>query len=259
VGDPNTQRAVTLSLGQNIYTPSDITRSDLIADDRPYAGITYLAAGFHSIKDNRRVSWEIDVGMVGPLSFAEQSQNSIHRLLGSRQAEGWSHQLQNELALEAICESQWRTFHGETIKGFNYDVISHLGARVGNVQMYVNTGAEARIGWNLPGDFGTCPIRPGCESNSGDMERKTDGRLGFHLFTAVDGRAVLRDIFLDGNTFVNSPSVDKEPFVADLMAGFAVEYRKYKLSYSYVLRTKQFKTQQFDQIFGTISLSWTYD
>jgi lipid A 3-O-deacylase len=259
VSDPNTQRAVTLSLGQNIYTPSDIDRSDVIADDRTYAGIAYLAAGFHSIKDARRISWEIDVGMIGPYSYAEQSQNSIHRLIGSQQAQGWSHQLGNELALEAICESQWRAFHGENARGFSYDVISHLGARVGNVQIYVNTGAEARIGWNLPGDFGSCPIRPGCETNSGDMERKTDGRLGVHVFTAVDGRAVARDIFLDGNTFGKSQSVDKEPFVADIIAGIALEYGKFKMNYSYVLRTKQFKTQQNDQIFGTISLSWVYD
>ena len=37
------------------------------------------------------------------------------------------------------------------------------------------------------------------------------------------------------------------------------KYGKFKLSYSYVLRTKQFKTQQDDQIFGTVSLSWIYD
>jgi lipid A 3-O-deacylase len=91
------------------------------------------------------------------------------------------------------------------------------------------------------------------------VQRKTDSRLGVHLFTAVDGRLVARDVFLDGNTFRNSQSVDKELFVADIMAGVALEYGKFKASYSYVLRTKQFKTQQNEQIFGTISLSWNYD
>lgn len=259
VSDPATFRALSLSLGQNIYTPDDIARSDVIADDRPYAGITYLAAGFHGIKGNQRINWEIDVGVVGPLSYAEQAQNFVHRVNGSQQAEGWSHQLHNELALEVNCESQWRVFHRENVRGFNYDIISHLGAAVGNVHIYVNTGAEARIGWNLPGDFGSCPIRPGCETNSGDIERKTDGRLGVHVFAAVDGRAVVRDIFLDGNTFRDSHSVDKEHFVADMMAGIALDYGRFKMSYSHVLRTKQFKTQPDNQIFGTISLSWNYD
>jgi hypothetical protein len=259
MSDPDTQRALSLSLGQNIYTPTNIARSDVITDDRPYAGITYLAVGFHGIKGNQRINWEIDVGIIGPLSFAEQTQNTMHRAINSQPAQGWSHQLHNELALEAICESQWRAFHGENVRGFNYEVIPHLGARVGNVQIYVNSGAEARVGWNLPGDFGSCPIRPGCETDSGDIERKTDHRLGAHFFTAVDGRVVVRDVFLDGNTFGNSQRVDKEFFVADIMAGFAIEYGKFKVSYSYVLRTKQFKTQQNEQIFGTISLSWNYD
>jgi hypothetical protein len=259
VSDPSSLQAVSLSLGQNIYTPDDISRSDVNPDDRPYAGIAYLAAGFHGIKGNRMTSWEVDVGVVGPLSYAEQTQESIHRMTGSRQAQGWSHQLHNELALEVICESQWKAFHGEYVRGFNYDVIPHLGARVGNVQIYVNTGAEARIGWNLPGDFGSCPIRPGCETNSGDIRGKTEGLFGAHVFTAVDGRVVLRDIFLDGNTFGGSPSVEKEFFVADVMAGVAVEYGKFKMSYSYVLRTKQFKAQQNNQIFGTISLTRTFD
>ena len=259
VSDPDTQRALSVSLGQNIYTPDDITRSDVIPDDRPYAGITYLALGFHGIKGNHRINWEIDMGMIGPLSFAEQTQKSVHRITGSQLAQGWSHQLHNELGLEVIGESQWRTSHGESVRGFNYDLITHLGGRLGNVQIYANTGAEVRVGWNLPGDFGSCPIRPGCETNSGDVERKTDGLLGVHVFTAIDGRLVIRDIFLDGNTFGNSHSVDKELFVADVMAGFALEYGNFKLSYSYVLRTKQFKTQQNDQIFGTLSLSWIYN
>ena len=48
VNDPERQRTVSVSLGQNIYTPEDKERSDLILDDRPYAGITYLGLGLHS-------------------------------------------------------------------------------------------------------------------------------------------------------------------------------------------------------------------
>ena len=34
---------------QNIYTPGDISRTDLVPDDRPYAGITYGGVGFHAV------------------------------------------------------------------------------------------------------------------------------------------------------------------------------------------------------------------
>ncbi len=45
---PGPQRAISLSLSQHIYTPDDIAASDLIEDDRPYAGIIYLSLGVHS-------------------------------------------------------------------------------------------------------------------------------------------------------------------------------------------------------------------
>ncbi len=148
VHGPESQRAVSLSLGQDIYTPANIHRSDAIPDDRPYAGITYFSAGFHSRKDDQRTSWELLAGMIGPLSFADKTQNFVHRAIDTPLAEGWSHQLHNELVINATIESQWRVIRRETGRGFNYDVIPHLGGSFGNAEIYINTGAEARIGWN---------------------------------------------------------------------------------------------------------------
>ena len=65
-------------------------------------------------------------------------------------------------------------------------------------------------------------------------------------------------IFLDGNTFGSSPSVGHNPFVADLSVGLAINYRNTKLAYAFVYRTKEYKTQREAQIFGTVSLNWTF-
>jgi hypothetical protein len=74
----------------------------------------------------------------------------------------------------------------------------------------------------------------------------------------VDGRAMGRNIFLDGNTFSDSHSVDSNVFVADLSAGIAINYHNTKLSYALVYRTKEFKQQEDGQLFGTVSLNWTF-
>ena len=69
------------------------------------------------------------------------------------------------------------------------------------------------------------------------------------------GRAVARNIFLDGNTFADSDSVDKIPFVADLNAGLAITYGRVRTSYAIVYRTKEFHEQDSDgDVFGTITL-----
>jgi hypothetical protein len=262
VNELGSHRALFVSLGQNIYTPEDIQRSDLIEDDRPYAGFTYIGLGFLGRKDARLDVWELQAGVVGPLSMAEQTQNFVHQIVGSPKAQGWEHQLKNEPALEVIRETKWRLWSRDFHRGFSVDLIPHLGARLGNIAIYANTGAELRLGWDLPRDFGTCPIRPGC--NVGDplldmtLSRAQSPAANLQTFLAVDGRAVLHDIFLDGNTFVDSHSVDKEPFVADLITGIGFQYGRARFTYSYVYRTPEFKERREAQLFGAVTLSWSY-
>ena len=262
VNDPATPRAVSVSIGQDIYTPEDTQRSDIIEDQRPYAGITYVSTGYHSITNGRKNSWELIIGILGRHSYAEDIQNWAHKVIDSQRARGWDNQLKDEPLLEAVYEAQWRLYHSGTGEGFNYDVIPHLGGRIGNMSIYANTGAEIRFGWGLADDYGTCPIRAGCETDSASDDSEAGfpagGRFGFHFYLAADGRVVLRDITLDGNTWRESHSVDKENLVADLMSGIGLEYGRIKASYSYTYRTKQFSSQKRNQIFGAIRVSYSY-
>src|SRR5690606_3724327 len=66
------------------------------------------------------------------------------------------------------------------------------------------------------------------------------------------------DIFLDGNTFEDSHNVDKETFVGDFVLGANLIYGRWKLSYSHVLRTKEFVGQDDSQKFGSVTLSYTF-
>jgi hypothetical protein len=66
------------------------------------------------------------------------------------------------------------------------------------------------------------------------------------------------DIFIDGNTFGDSPSVGHNVFVADLSTGVAINYKDTSLAYAFVYRTREFPGQESAQIFGTISLNVTY-
>ncbi|MBU0481235.1 MAG: lipid A deacylase LpxR family protein [Proteobacteria bacterium] len=262
IKDKATNRAVSLSVGHNIYTPENTSRRDLIVEDRPYAGYLYFATGFHSRTMNRKTSWEFQFGVVGPLALGEEVQNITHQLLSNNKAEGWDNQLKNEVAIEAICESQWRTWQKDCGSGYNFDLIPHLGFRVGNVNVYGNAGVEVRYGWKLPDDFGSCPIRAGCATNSAFRDPfprdNGFGIVGWHFFAALDGRAVAHDIFLDGNTFKDSHSVDRRVWVADFMAGYVLDLNQLRLTYSYVLRTKEFDAERDYNIFGSLSASWRF-
>lgn len=165
INEPGFQRAIYVSLGQNIYTPDDIYEEDLIEDDRPFAGYTYLAIGFQS-KDSRRMNTlEFDLGIVGPLSRAEEGQKLSHQWLGADEPQGWENQIDNELAFNLIYLRKTKLWQSKLDRFIGFDVIPHMGFALGNVDIYGTAGAQVRFGWNLPNDFGTFLIRPGCECN----------------------------------------------------------------------------------------------
>jgi hypothetical protein len=261
INEPLARRGTSISIGQNIYTPVDTHAGELIEDDRPYAGFSYIGLGFVSQKERRRDVWEIDIGIVGPLSQARTVQDFVHDRLDFERASGWDNQLDDEIALEAIYESKWRLWRTPQWHGIGFDLIPHLGGQVGNVAVYANAGLEVRLGWYVPRDFGSCPIRPGCDignANKGVAQDYLQSKYGLHLFASFDGRFVLRDIFLDGNTFTQSHSVEKEPFVADLMGGIALRYGSMQISYAYTARTREFIQQDKSHHFGTFHLTCTF-
>ena len=254
---PRFTHKAEFSLGQNIYTPEDIERTDLIADDRPYAGWTYLALAYHRrarISEGREFldSVEIQLGMVGPWSFAEETQNLVHELRNIETAEGWDNQLENEPGLIIAFERK-RLFADKKNVFLKPDIILHGGGAIGNVATYLNAGFEMRFGINMPRNFGVSLIRPAGST------RLTPGRKpSVYLFAAANGKYVLHDIFLDGNTFTDSHSVDKKSWVADLAFGLSVSYHNWMLTYANVTRTPEFDAQEDPHNFGSLTLSYFF-
>lgn len=100
----NTQNVV-VKFGQSMYTPKDLTRTDFIVNDRLYAGLLFVGMPWNRRKSNPNSRLEmmdtrvITAGVIGPWSFAEQSQNIVHDAIGSERFRGWKNQLKNEPAL----------------------------------------------------------------------------------------------------------------------------------------------------------------
>ena len=260
---PAIQRNVGFALGQKIFTPRDIERTDLIRNDRPYAAWLYLSAAFYNKTPKSMDTYELQLGVVGPAALGEEAQNSVHRLRGFSEAKGWANQLQNEPGILLLAERKWRVFqYSDPETHLGMDIISHLGGSVGNILTYVNTGAEFRFGWNVPTDFGTSLIRPGGDAGSPSNNRDTrfskSDHFALYFFVAYSGRLVLRDIFLDGNTFASSHRVDKKYLVGDLIMGASTLLGDFKLSYAQVFRSKEFKGQGGGSSFGSISISYTF-
>jgi len=253
-------KRVTYSLGQQLYTPRDISATQPILTDEPYAGYLYVGIGIESEPPRERgprilTSVELQVGIVGPAALGEQTQHAAHKIFNSDEANGWDNQLKNEPALNLFYDRAWigwyETRIGEAGSGYGIDLSPHVGAALGNVYTYASAGATLRFGPDLPASLGPRSLRPG---PPGSNYYKTAPDARWHLFLSLEGRAVARNIFLDGNTFTDSQSVDKYPFVGEARVGFAMTLGRYRFAYAHVFRTKEFHGQD-PESFGSLSIS----
>lgn len=248
------------ALGQSIFTPEDISRRSLIRDDRPYAGWLYVGVGLlsdHRVRDgalqsNRLDSLELNFGLVGPQAYAGDVQTAVHELIGSPRPHGWKHQLRNEPGLMLVYDRQWQAQYHFDLHKLGIDVSPHVGGALGNVMTYLAAGAMLRFGRDLPTDYGPPRIQPSLPGSG--FFHANDG-FGWYLFAGAEGRAVLHNIFLDGNTFTASHSVDREPWVGDLQAGLVLTWKNYRLSFTNIFRSKEFTDQRGSADYGSISLS----
>ena len=251
---------VSFILGQNIFTPEDITNPNLIVNDRPYAGWLYVGVGLIKRHKKGRIwifdTLELDLGIVGPEAYAGDIQTWVHKnITDSPQPAGWDNQLKNEPGLLINLERKWRMeLTPDNYEGVQVDFLPNLGAALGNVYNYAAVGGMFRLGVNLPVDYGPPRIRPGAQgSDFFQFDKKKP--VSWYAYAGVEGRALATNIFLDGNTFTDSHSVDKKYFVGDVHVGFVLVVYHARLAFSQVFRSSEFNGQKELSEFGSINLS----
>ena len=251
------------SLNQAIFTPSDITRSNPDPRDRPYAG--WLEASFAVIAESADKRYldqlAVGVGIVGPASLGQASQDLIHIIRNFDRAQGWNFQLRDEPTLEiryqrSIREADlYRSYRQIFFSRFGFDIVPHYGFSLGNAYTYGHAGVTFRFGDDLRDDFGPPRVSP---SVPGSTFFEPADPFGWYLFASLEGRAIVRNMFLEGNTFQDSRGVSAYPLVADFQAGAVLIFKHVRVSYTHVWRTKEFQFDRPGDQFGafTMSLRW---
>jgi hypothetical protein len=262
VNAPGTQKNFGFAFGQFMYTPQDISAVPPDPADRPYAGWSYLELTF--IAKTKRVmdTLSLQAGMVGRASQADEFQRAVHKWLSDEEPMGWDYQLQNEFGLNVVYERKWRLYARAFNRHLGADLIPHAGFSLGNVSTYANAGFTLRLGLNLPSDFGVSTIRgaslPNGPIDDDDPRVSPHRDWSFFVFGGGDGRAVAWDIFLDGNTFRDSASVDKKPFVGDAFYGIGLIIGRWQLVYSEAVRSLEFEGQTGKNYYGSLMLSYAF-
>ncbi|SUO97305.1 lipid A deacylase LpxR family protein [Suttonella ornithocola] len=247
------------SLGHNLYTPHTIKESGYIKNDRPYAAFLYGSVGMNTITENHMDDVELTLGIVGPSAKGKQIQREFHKLKGVDKPKGWAHQIHDEPGVMLSWERSYPGYYGAKIGNSIYTRVNpHYGVTVGNVYTYASAGISLDITpRNMPWQAQPVRVRPALPG-SGFFETPDSGH-SWMIFGGLDTRWVLRNIFLDGNTFKDSHSVKKKPFVLDAAIGAAYTYHQMRFTYTMNWRSKEFDSEHSrSAIFGSISLNYRF-
>lgn len=246
-------RKLGFSIGQNIYTPEDIVTTALVPDDRPYAAWLYGSLAVHLQTERRLDVFEVSLGIVGESALGREIQNGWHKIIGVDEVLGWDNQLFDEPGIIIAYEQRRRFVTGDASRGWGADLIPHAGVSLGNVATYANAGAQVRFGWRLPSDFGHALIRPGGDSST---HASVDlAGWAIHGFAGFDARLSAWNIFLDGNSWKDSHSVDKREVSVDFFGGLSLRFGRFQCNYTQVYRSKEFYGQDKRDVFGSLTLT----
>jgi hypothetical protein len=196
----------------------------------------------------------LSVGLVGPHALGKQAQNLVHRALSENEAQGWGSQIGSEMTVMAGYERAWPRVFGGRFDNQSYDLALRAGGAVGNVLTYADVGAVVRYGHNLPDDLPVTHISLGPPR---DGYRGTPA-FGWYVWAGLDGRYVARNMFLDGNTFRDSPSVSRKPFGFDAQVGVALAWPTARVGFTLIQRSREFDGQRGNDRFGQLTLSIAY-
>lgn len=252
-GTANSRQQYEFAFGQNIYTPEFYSASYPLPADRPYAGWLYTELSVITDSPGTQQSLTINAGIVGPAALGEPIQKIIHEITGDLEPAGWDHQLGNEPALLLRYRRSWFFPLPQTGK-VQSDLIPRMGVNLGNVFTDAGLGMALRIGNHLSEQDIPARIQPGLSSGSSFFPIRPQ-QLDWMLYAELQGRVVLHNIFLDGNTFSTSLSVKKRDFVSEAATGFIVGFGQLKypltVAFSFVWRGREFELQQGSNSFGS--------
>jgi hypothetical protein len=233
--------------GQNIYTPRRTETKALQKDDRPYAG--WLFAGF--LRQNRGRGpgnlptldhWEINLGVVGPYSLADNTQIWFHGLIEVDEPNGWRYQIKNEPALLLIGRRTLRLADTGPPHAWRAQWLGAGEINLGNVETSLRVSTEGRFGHNLPDEFAlNYPVA-----------------WGWYLFGGISARLVGYSLFLDGNTYTDSHHVDKDTFVPAARGGVMFELQRAEIGFTYNFVVREFKKQEDSDAYATLTFTYRF-
>ena len=201
---------------------------------------------------------------MGPLSLAEQTQKTVHKLTGNNDPNGWGNQLNTEPVINLNYMRKQKIWRWGAPAGLSLDTTIDGHVSLGNLFTQVSTALDMRFGYNMPRGFVYVPDPIGLSIHYLASLNPPNPQAGsFYTTLVLRGSAFAHNIFLDGNTFRDSHSVDKKPLVGLAIVGLHYERKKWGIHLALMessdnVDTSKAPAAEGRERLGTIDIEWRF-
>ena len=214
--------STSFHVGQQFYTPDDISVPDLIPNDRPYAGWLYVGGSWMASTADSLVRTSSYLGATGKASFADRFQTAWHALRQVEEPQGWEHQIGGRLGLVVDHTRHW-AFDIAGSRGRVIEFVPYVGVTAGNIVTDGYVGARLKLGYNITRDWLQTGIAPRVERRGSDA-----GNLELYIVVDFQSRVLGYNAFIDATDRHN---LDRKHLVADGGIGLGLRVGRFSVNY----------------------------
>ncbi len=197
----------SIGISQLMFTPTNIDSAGIPYGDRPYAGLLFLNHTLISSDfiNKQKLTTEIDIGVIGPNSFAKETQTWLHGLVNYQKPLGWGNQVNNDIVLNYQLKYEKLLLSPSN----KFELIGLIEANAGTLYNKITTGLTFRAG-NYNSYFSYYE-QPGVRLNKNYINKNKKGQFYFYLrptFTALMDNSALQGGMFTGRQSVYTISAD---------------------------------------------------
>ncbi|QOP45815.1 lipid A deacylase LpxR family protein [Sulfurimonas paralvinellae] len=244
-----------VSLTQIIITPDDTTIVTPQYNDIPYAGYLALSTYLIQSDSNSFIEYAFDLGIVGPASLAESTQDTFHAIIGNDKPAGWNTQLGTQLTANLLVNCGEISWEGKLGDDLDADWFNNAAVSLGNFNTSVLVGTAFRVGRNYVRNFNEhypClreePTLVGVKNHKG---------FGYSFDTGISGVGVAYNYILN-EAKDEGYQTEKENFKMTGFIAADVYYDNHKLSFYYQGQTPAIKEDNSNNYFGGFLYSYKF-
>ena len=249
----NKTRAVENMFFQRIQTPTDLEQTELIEDDLPYAAVLAWQGSMYAWDENVSDQFSLTLGAVGPIALGEEAQDLIHNLTDSIEPKGWDNQIDNEAVVKVEAQRTWNLYRSPSAP-HQFEVLGLASVGLGNLKSAANGGLAIRWGKSLASSFSTFNLNVDRQLNPLPISNESS----YYVFAGVRAGYVFNDIFIDGNTFSDSPSVPLENTQYEFSGGLVFKFRRYGFVFQLVSRSSPTSISDESQDYGALGITYKF-